>query len=228
MRLDQVPRLCHRRSPFVGCLLCLDTGVAYLLKPDTSLSAPTVADTVRPIYCEGRSAALSESRDLGRPTIEPEKLLLDAANRTLRGFDTKGSFAVKLTENVLKLCGPGVIGHLDSEDQGGLFLPIDVRVGNRWESDCVLTLQDRVVIAWFTGTVRTKSFELVIPYEGVREVSEVAVEAKTWRQPERVTIGIEGSVPATIKVVRPGQGWDFPRLLQDALLNKAVTEGSTD
>ncbi len=38
-RLDQVPRLCHRRSPFVGCLLCLDTGVAYLLKPDTTPSA---------------------------------------------------------------------------------------------------------------------------------------------------------------------------------------------
>jgi hypothetical protein len=35
MRLDQVPRLCHRRSPFVGCLLCLDTGVAYVVEPDT-------------------------------------------------------------------------------------------------------------------------------------------------------------------------------------------------
>ena len=39
MRLDQIPRLRHRRSPLVGCLLCLDTGVAYLLKPDTSPSA---------------------------------------------------------------------------------------------------------------------------------------------------------------------------------------------
>src|SRR5262245_53002998 len=42
MRLDQVPRLCHRRAPFIRCLLCLDTGVAYLLKPDTSLSALSV------------------------------------------------------------------------------------------------------------------------------------------------------------------------------------------
>jgi hypothetical protein len=38
MRLDQVPRLCHRRAPFIWCLLCLDTGVAYLLKPDTALA----------------------------------------------------------------------------------------------------------------------------------------------------------------------------------------------
>lgn len=159
--------------------------------------------------------------------MEPEKLLLDAANSTLRGFDTEGSFAVKLTENVLKLCGPGIIGHLGSEDLGGLFLPVDVRAGDRWEIGCVLTLQDRAVVAWFTGTVRTKSFELVIPYEGVREVSEVAVEAKTWRRPERVSISIDGPVPATIKVIRPGQGWDFPRLLQDALLGKAAVEGST-
>lgn len=35
MRLDQVPRPCHRRSPLIRCLLCPDTGVAYVVKPDT-------------------------------------------------------------------------------------------------------------------------------------------------------------------------------------------------
>lgn len=133
---------------------------------------------------------------------------------------------MKLTESVLKLCGPGILAHLSSEDQAGLFMPVDIRVGGKWESGCVLTLQDRAVLAWFTGTLKTKAFELVIPYEGVKEVSETAIEAKTWRQPEQVTLGVDGSVPATIKVRRPGKGWDFPRLLQDALLGKAVTEGS--
>jgi hypothetical protein len=40
MRLDQIPRLVHRRAPFIRCLLCPDTGVAYVLKPDTTLAIP--------------------------------------------------------------------------------------------------------------------------------------------------------------------------------------------
>jgi hypothetical protein len=38
MCLDQIPRLVHRRAPLVGCLLCPDTDVAYVLKPDTALA----------------------------------------------------------------------------------------------------------------------------------------------------------------------------------------------
>lgn len=135
---------------------------------------------------------------------------------------------MKLTESVLKLCGPGMLAHLSSEDQAGLFMPVDIRVGGKWESGCVLTLQDRAVLAWFTGTLKTKAFELVVPYEGVKEVSEIAVEPKTWRQAEQVTLEVDGSVPATIKVRRPGKGWDFPKLLQDAFLGKAAVEESND
>ena len=39
VRLDQVPRLVHRRAPLIRCLLCPDTGVAYVVKPDTTPSA---------------------------------------------------------------------------------------------------------------------------------------------------------------------------------------------
>ena len=59
MRLDEIPRHIHRKTPSRRCLLCPDTSVAYVLKPHTPPSVHSFRETFW--FCDAKNCS---ARDL--------------------------------------------------------------------------------------------------------------------------------------------------------------------
>jgi hypothetical protein len=147
--------------------------------------------------------------------MDREDVLLEAANRTISNIDHDG-FA-KLIRSGIEMCGKQLLSHIEDTDQGGLFTPVEVLVDRKWEQGCLLTLQDRAVIAWFKGRLNIQHFSQVIAFTDIQEVSVVRVEPPTWRLPERVTLDFDGANPAVIRIPRPEPGWNLPAMVEGVL-----------
>ena len=77
-------------------------------------------------------------------------------------------------------------------------------MNGKWEDGCILTLQDRAVLAWFTGILRIKTFGRVIPFADIANVTETAVEPARLHGhfSEMVTFSVESDPPVKIRVPR--------------------------
>jgi hypothetical protein len=85
----------------------------------------------------------------------------------------------------------------------------------------VLVLEDRAVLAWWTG-VRSRVETQVIPLESISAVVGAGAPAPRPASTTPVVLEIEGAVPARIRAPRFPDGPDLPSLLRDALLRGAV------
>lgn len=80
--------------------------------------------------------------------------------------------------NSLGVNGTDILKHLRSDDRGGLFAPVSVLVDAKPLSGCVLTVEDRAILAWFTGVLRIKTFEAVVPFDTIVDVEESTTPAR--------------------------------------------------
>jgi hypothetical protein len=77
---------------------------------------------------------------------------------------------VRTIENNLKLSGQEILRHVRPNDRGGIFTPALFQMDGKEPHGCVLTLQDRAILAWTTGTFRIRNFSEVVPYASVKVV----------------------------------------------------------
>lgn len=206
----------------------LDTVADLLDPPDDEESArqtpagltPSISDepgSLERTTQAGDSPALGTGAVLS--TEEREKrlgIVLEAANLVLSRVDHEGTAFPDLTQAAIKLCGKKILAHIESSDKPGLFVPIDVEANGKWELGCILTLQDRAVIAWFIGTLRVRTFAQVVFFDRITGVAEVATEPASGHQPERVILRVDADEPVKIRVRRI-PGWPIPETLQDVL-----------
>lgn len=129
-------------------------------------------------------------------------------------------FFAKYSASLINTCGKDVIAGIAPSDRPGVFVPIDVWTDGKWELGCILTLQDRAMVVWYTGTFRTRTFTQVVLYQGISNVTEAAIEpAKGHRQiSERVTLRVEGEQPITMRVPRFKNSSVLDMMVRGALL----------
>lgn len=151
-------------------------------------------------------------------------LLLTAANSTC-GLARQDRFT-KLVEYGLQMTGGTMRENVQDGDEPGIFVPLELHSANQWEQATFLSLQDRAVIAWWTGTVQLKHFGTVVPYDDIERIETVATEPRTWRRPERATLSVEGKNPVTLRVVRLTDGVDLAKLVEFALLGAVGLDDS--
>lgn len=155
----------------------------------------------------------------------PEEILLSAANFT-SNLGQHETFA-KLITLALKMCGLSLVTYIDEEDNSGLFIPVGVFVHGKWEHGCILTLQDRAVIAWWTGVFRIKHFFQVVPYETITGVSTGEIIPATKLKPEKVTLEIEAERDVVIRLMRLTEGADIPFMVESVLLGAMTFDKRT-
>jgi hypothetical protein len=111
----------------------------------------------------------------GRRPVDPKETLLEdvlkpavVATHGLVGSEP----CPKLLHLAMKMYGLEMLAHLSESDRPGIFVPVDFVQDGKDLAGCVLTLQDRAIFAWHTGTFRIKNFETVVPYSTVTHVEE--------------------------------------------------------
>lgn len=119
--------------------------------------------------------------------MSAEDVVLGSANLAV---DTVGtaSFA-KRTRAALRRAGEEMARH--ATDEGlGIFAPVDVVADGRDHPGAVLALEDRVIIGWTEGTLRTRNVGTVIPTAALRRV-ERAVRAGGAMTGQREVLRLE-------------------------------------
>lgn len=105
--------------------------------------------------------------------------------------------AMTFKADVKHLAGSGILreilGCLDTEDRPEIGVPVNIEIGaaetplppgssgrvtGNLEVGVALCLADRVVLAWSTGTFRTKTHSVQIPYATITEVREIQYRHK--------------------------------------------------
>ena len=114
----------------------------------------------------------------------------------------------------MKSCGRQILAHVDEQDEGGVYAPIQIESNGKWEPGGVLTLQDRAIFAWITGTLRVKNFEQVVRYDAVTDVVDEGTEPPTRLNPEKVTFTVHSDHPVVFKVLKVEDHHNVPLYAQ--------------
>jgi len=109
-------------------------------------------------------------------------------------------------DQALEYFGPELATNVGRADVGEMFVPLEVWLG-RWDQGAALVLQDRVVLAWGFGEVRTQ----VIARKRPGGVAEVDV------QPDAITLWIDCDQPLNVRVERYTGEMDVPTAFADTL-----------
>ena len=157
--------------------------------------------------------------------MNPKDLLIAAGDFTIGLLpETRQEFFTKFAAATIQTCGSEIVGQLQASDRPGVFAPVDVLVNGKWEQGGVLTLTDRAIIAWFTGTFRVKTFSRVVRFAEITRVVPTAVEPARMHSDiaERVVLTIEGKESLSIRVLRFKESAILEEMIQGALTG-AVT-----
>jgi hypothetical protein len=147
--------------------------------------------------------------------MEPEDILKEAAIVTAAKAGTDR--CVKMVENSLKLCGKAILPYIHRGDESGLFVPLLVKHQGKEQPGCILTLSDRAVLAWITGTFRVKNFEAVIPYSSIEWI-EAEAEPASRTSAARDVLRILAEDEWTIILQNIfGDGMNIPAVLHGVL-----------
>lgn len=163
--------------------------------------------------------------------MEPEEILRTAANTALAHMDTDGNLAVKLLENTVKMHADDLLPLLDTDDEPRLLLSVDFEVDGKWRDGCILTLQDRAIIGWYTGGLRIKTFTRTLPYAEISSIEEEQVEPATRLQPRTVTLALGQAGAGTLRIKffsSEDDQLDTSRLLQGVLSGAVSFPGEDD
>lgn len=152
--------------------------------------------------------------------MQPDDILIEAANFTCQQVGTRE--CQSLVEKSLKLCGNEIERHLQATDKPGLFAPVFFARDDKEQPGCVLTLEDRAIFAWITGTFRVKNFEAVVPYSTIKQ-TDADTKSATRGSGGLDVLRVEADDNWTI--VFPnicGDGMNLPEILRGVLCG-AVT-----
>lgn len=94
-----------------------------------------------------------------------------------------------MTKYAMNLVGKEMLGHMNARDRAGLFVPVSFEDNGKELSGAILTLGDRAIFAWITGTLRIKNYETVVPYASITHV-ESAIRAASRMSVEREILSV--------------------------------------
>jgi hypothetical protein len=123
------------------------------------------------------SAELRDGRDLiamatAQPTTEAMHKVIAAAERgaQLAGGDQR---YVAIAKTAMSAVGAELARHIEPDETASICSPVDVAHDGRYDRGMVLLLKERVIIAWFEGTLRVKRRSLAYSYRDISEVATV-------------------------------------------------------
>jgi hypothetical protein len=119
---------------------------------------------------------------------------------------------VRAVENNLKLSGREILKHVRSSDRGGIFTPAHFMIDGKELRGCVLTLQDRAILAWRSGSFRIRDFSEVVPYASVKNVEL----RRSATEETRIDLAADRSYSLSF-VYDGGKGFDIPSVLVGVL-----------
>ena len=157
-----------------------------------------------------------------RVPLPPEDILAHAANFT-SSFVNRDDFDTA-AQAALNVLASKIVARIDPLDRAGLFTALEVFADGKWQPGCLLGLEDRVVLGWWSGLVRIKLLTCEIPIAQVSDVAETDVEQLAGTAVEKVTLRIDGDVPMRIRVARYDTGMDLPEVVRGVLLG-AISYG---
>jgi hypothetical protein len=100
--------------------------------------------------------------------------------------------AYRLLSFGMKVFWSSVLEQIDESDEPRLFVSLDVVINGKEHSGCILTLDDRAVIAWIVGMVQQDRFVEVVPYSTVKKVVADTKPRRGMRSAtQRLTISAE-------------------------------------
>jgi hypothetical protein len=124
-------------------------------------------------------AELRHGRDLiamasTQATTEAMRAVIAAAERgaQLAGGDQR---YIAIAKTAMEAVGAELARQIEHGESASVCAPVDVAHDGRHDPGMVLLLNERVVIAWFEGTLRVKRRSLAFSY---RDISEVATAAR--------------------------------------------------
>lgn len=139
-----------------------------------------------------------------------------ALNAAVSYPESDGSQAtwVEMIRTSVDLYGTQLVNHVDRTDVPGILLPVDVFTEGKWRTGALLTLQDRAIVAWAIGTVRIRSFERVIPFATISQVSSRPAESTLNRPRAILDLGCEP--PVRIRI------WELQGVLNPSILEATL------
>lgn len=96
------------------------------------------------------------------------EIIGDAAATTLELIDTDQ--CQKQLEHAIKLMGQELIDHIQHDDLAGIIAPVSIEVEGKDVLGCVMTLQDRAILAWSIGVLRIRNSSVVVPLSSITSV----------------------------------------------------------
>lgn len=150
-----------------------------------------------------------------------DTVLKPAAITTATVVGTKQ--AATLTNLTMKQYGLRILAHLSESDSPGIFVPVEFTENGKDMDGCVLTLQDRAIFAWSTGTFRIKSFDAVVPYSSVKTAEEgTRPKTRTCVELNIVRVSAERDWTIVFSNALAGGKLSLPALLVDVLMGAAT------
>ena len=81
---------------------------------------------------------------------------------------------LKLSTYAVRLTGTEISRRIEDGEDPGLFAPADIVIDGKDRVGAILTLADRLIVAWTVGTLRIKNFEAVVPYDSIQRVERMS------------------------------------------------------
>ena len=127
--------------------------------------------------------------------MDAEEIVIASAEAAATTVGTE-RFAT-LTKHALVLLGAEMARRVRADDKPGLFAPADLVRDGKDRLAAILALEDRVVVGWTAGALRTQNFDAVIPKADISTTALGERPGSAFKKP-RETLRISA-----------GEAWDF-------------------
>lgn len=152
--------------------------------------------------------------------------IINAAEWTAQWIGTKRF--VQVVEPALRIVAADMSERMTDDDRPGLFVPANIsQDGAKPLTGAVLTLEDRAILAWITGTFRIKNFVEVVPYRTIADVSR-SLKAATTLSVELPMIRVSAERSWDIVFDNVFEGGRDVTIMLAGILSGAVTFGFDD
>lgn len=122
--------------------------------------------------------------------MKPEELIAMSADASMSMIGT--DHMMKLTLLTLKLNSGELATQISDHDTPGLLIAVDVEAEGKGRTGCVLALEERVILAWTTGTIRLKTHSVSIPISDIRSIEHTTEDGgRMMKQRQVVTINAD-------------------------------------
>lgn len=111
--------------------------------------------------------------------MSANQVLLDSAQAATDIVDSDHYF--KLTKALLGVSADEILKHVNGDEAPGLLSPIEIEAGGKDQTGLALALNERLIVAWSTGTFRIKHFSFAVDRDAIDHVTSENVPGKGAR-----------------------------------------------